>query len=166
MNSPCQLKHFAVTRLHVDWAIVPKVKHPRGEHIECKFGVSVFKHLQSSNEFKVELRASFSEVTKGSLPHGFQVEVVIVGLLSFSPELNEETLQRLVHLNGVNVLYGTLRGIVASASGVFPFGPMIIPSLSPQEILTRTEAGESESPAVLPPKTASTRRAPAATAKN
>jgi hypothetical protein len=89
----------------------------------------------------------FQRTAAGALL-GFQVEAKVVALVTVSDAVPEGKLQSFVHGNAVNVLYGTLRGLVASATGVFPYGPLILPSISANEILASIQAQPAKTPAI------------------
>jgi hypothetical protein len=46
----------------------------------------------------------------------------------------------LVRVNGVSILYGILRGIIANATGMFPNGKFLLPTVMPQDIVKKIEA--------------------------
>jgi preprotein translocase subunit SecB len=131
----CELAGFAATKLHIDFVIVEKGELQRGELTSVQFGLDIGRHLTDENNFQLTLRAKFSEHTKEKVAMGFQLEAAVTGIIKVSSDTPKEKVQHLAEINGINMLYGTLRGIVLSATGIFPKGPLMLRSFVPSEIL-------------------------------
>lgn len=140
-----ELLSCALTRLHIDFIQVEGVDRYRGEITTMHFSLEMSRHVKEERQFKVTLKAAFSEHSKDNVQHGFQVEASILGFVRISTDVAEDVVSRHAALNSVNTLYGTLRGLILGATGAFPAGPMILKSLTAQEIIdtlkdrTRTE---------------------------
>ena len=131
----CELLTCALTRLHVDFAAAedhPDI--PRGEVITMKFKVEMGKHQSDDRQFRLSLGANFSEHTNET-KLGFQVETIIIGFFRVSDDVDSETVVGHAQSHGINTLYGTLRGIVMTATASFPGGPMILKSRTAQQII-------------------------------
>ena len=140
----CELVAFAVTKLHVDF--IPEIKKEegtpgsvqfgaRGEQTTMQFSVNLAVHKDIERQFQMTIGVRFTEETKEKVPFGYQVEVSVIGVIKVSDEVPTEKIVHIAQLNGVNLLYGTIRGVVFSATGAFIVGPMMIKSLTAQEIL-------------------------------
>lgn len=149
----CELMAFGVTKLHVDF--LPQIKKeegkssqqfgPRGEETTMKFSVNFAVHKDNERQFQITLGAKFSEHTKENVPLGYLVEVGVIGVVVVSKDVDSEKVAKVAQLNGVNLLYGTMRGIVLNATGGFVAGPLMTKSLTAQEILgTLIKAPESK----------------------
>lgn len=152
MKTDFQLEHFALTKMHADWIAPTSEAETKVEQIESNFSCHVFRHQELPRQFKVELAGRFSQRTAAGARIGFQVEAQLAALATVSDAVPEEKLQSFVRANAVNVLYGTLRGLVASTTGVFPFGPLILPSLSANEILASIQAKPEKATGTAQPK--------------
>lgn len=132
---PLELLNFAISSLHVDFVESPKAKAPRGEQIGMNFEIHFGQHATTKRQYRVEIQSSISEVTPGIGPLGFQVKATIVGIVKVRDDVPDGDVLGLVQVGSVNVLYGTLRGVIACATGVFPTGPLILRSLTPADII-------------------------------
>ncbi|MGA3172203.1 MAG: hypothetical protein ABSE62_14455 [Chthoniobacteraceae bacterium] len=144
MKNDFQLDHFVVTRMHTDWVLPENLAKGTIEQIEANFSCEILRHQDRTREFRVEFAGKFSQETAKGIRLGFDVEVRLVALVSVSEAVPEEKLGEYVHVNSVSALYGTIRGLVASATGVFPSGPLILPSTSPKEIFESMRRDEAE----------------------
>lgn len=140
MMNAFQLKHFAVTKLHVDWH-EPKSQGPMNvAHIASAFGLEVLVDREDPREFKIEFGGRFRQLAANDELLGFEVEIRITGFADVGEVVPEDKLNDFVHANAANTLYGTSRGLIASATGIFPSGPLILPSISAKEILASIHA--------------------------
>lgn len=131
----CELLTCALTRLHVDFAAdEDHPDMPRGEVITMNFKFEMGKHQKDDRQFRLSLAANFSEHTSEK-KLGFQVETTIVGFFRVSDDVDMKTVVGHAQSHGINTLYGTLRGIVMTATASFPTGPMILKSRTAQQIL-------------------------------
>lgn len=131
----CELLTCALTRIHVDFvADEDHPEIPRGEVLTMTFKVEMGKHHADDRQFRLLLAANFSEHTNEK-KLGFQVETTIVGFFRVSDDVDSETVVGHAQSHGINTLYGTLRGIVMTATASFPTGPMILKSRTAQQIL-------------------------------
>jgi preprotein translocase subunit SecB len=166
----CELIAFAVTKLHIDFVSAIKVDKgnqsvqfgPRGEVTSMNFGMNFGAHKDNERQFQMTLGVKFSEQTKEKTPLGYQVEANVIGILMVSKEVPVEKISHIVQLNGVNLLYGTMRGVIFNATGSFIVGPMMIKSLTAQEILgtlAKPPPPVPETPVVAESKPKDTKRA-------
>ncbi len=147
-----QLKNFAVTRLHVD-CHEPKTDGPTSvAHIASAFGLAVLVHRENPREFKIEFTGRFRQLAATEEVLGYEVEIRIAAFAEIGTVVPEEKLIDFVHANAANTLYGTCRGLIASATGVFPFGPLILPSISAKEILASVQVQPVQAQSTAQPK--------------
>jgi preprotein translocase subunit SecB len=158
MKSDFRLEHFALTKMHADWVAPVGTEEVMVDHIASNFACHVFQHQTVARQFKIEFAARLSQRTSTGTRIGFQVEAQLAALVTVSDAVPAEKLGSFVHANAVNTLYGTLRGLVASATGVFPFGPLIVPSLSAKEILASIQTQQPPAPGAEPAKGRATTR--------
>lgn len=125
----------AVTHLRIDFVAPSDFDGSRGAVITMNFDSGIARHVTELRKFKIFLTAKFSEHTEDKIPLGFQVDTSITGFVRVSEDIPDEKVAAYAHMNGVNSLYGTLRGVIMSATGVFPTGPMILKSRTAHQII-------------------------------
>jgi preprotein translocase subunit SecB len=153
----CELLTCVVTRLHIDFSADESSEGRRGEFLTMNFNIEAGKHVTEERQYRITLTAKFSEHSKEKKPIGFQVESTIVGFFKISDDVDKERISVHAQMNGVNTLYGTLRGVIMSATGTFPVGPMILKSRMPHEIIGSITP-PVDSPEVAPSKMARRKR--------
>ncbi len=139
----CELLAFAVTKLHVDYIQAKKSEdstpnqfESRGEQTQINFGMNLGRHITNERQFQMTLSVKASEQTKEAIPLGFRVEASVIGVLMVSAEVPLDEVLRAAQMNGVSLLYGTLRGIVLTTTSCFPpSGGMMLKAMSPADIL-------------------------------
>ena len=67
----------------------------------------------------------------------YQIAFKISGFFSFPPDTEEETIQKMVGLNALAVLYGIARGVVAQVTANGPHGKFILPTVNFVEMLKK-----------------------------
>ena len=71
---------------------------------------------------------------------GWSIDVEIAGLFSFAEGTGASDMEGIVRVNGCTILYGLLRGHLASVTGVFPSGPYLLPTVNMLDVVKRIEA--------------------------
>jgi len=130
-----QLDHVAVLKMHADWEPLAGGGVPIFDRVQSAFSLNIGRHESKLRQFRINFAARFQQLTKENEPVGYKVEAQLVGIATVAASVTEEKLSEIVHLNSVNSLYGTLRGLIVAATGAFPIGPFITPSLSAKDIL-------------------------------
>jgi hypothetical protein len=85
----------------------------------------------------------------------------MLGFFWFPPEVPDDRIPYLIRVNGCTILYGILRGVVASLTGMFPEGPLALPTIMMQEVVRDIEANRDDASPAAPnaarkPKTSAT----------
>ncbi len=143
MTTPiCNLDDFYFTELSVKWVEPESTATVDG--LSSGFDYDVFRAREDNKRYMLRLRCSFQEKTESDRSVGFNVQVGLDGLLSFPDELSEEDREKIVRYNGVALLYGVLRGQIASMTGSFPNGKLNLPTIMPQDIVNMVEGKKSE----------------------
>lgn len=130
-----ELKGIGLTKLHIDFAPAKDASRPRGELISMNFEVELQKSTTIERQFRVLLNAKFSEHTKEKVLAGFQVEAGTSCVVLVGDEVEAEKVQISAEMNAVGMMFGTLRGVLLSATGAFPNGPLTLRSVMPGKIL-------------------------------
>lgn len=67
----------------------------------------------------------------------YNVLLKIDGYFSFSEGTDEDTVKRMIAPNGLSILYGVARGVVAQATANGRFGKLVLPALNINEVIKR-----------------------------
>jgi len=70
---------------------------------------------------------------------GWSIDVEIVGIFYFPKGTSISDMEGIVRVNGCTILYGLLRGHLASVTGAFPSGPYVLPTVNMLEVVKRIE---------------------------
>ncbi len=108
--------------------------------ISASWGYDIHNHRDDPKRFRFTLRAVVVELGDDMKQWGVSLDAEIVGFFRHSDnglDPNAEAYSK--RLNGISLLYGTLRGVVAATTGFFPQGKMILPTIMPQEIVEAVE---------------------------
>jgi hypothetical protein len=140
MRKILQLKDFFLRRLRVDW------HEPEGNAkvmVESFLDYDVARHRRDKKRFRLDLRVRIAPSPKG-LKAGYEIDSEIAGVFSFPDGVSEEEKQWLVRFNGCFILYGILRGEIASFTGSFPGGKFLLPTVDMEEVVRAVEKGKAE----------------------
>lgn len=135
MSLKLQLEEFFLTRLQVAWHSPPKSQQVDSE---LSFGYDVARHKSDSNRFRLTLTVRTSPKEKAPSA-GYEMECQIVGLFAFVPDVPEAEMQMLIRINGCTILYGILRGQIASVTGSFVGGKFNLPTVMMDEVVQKLE---------------------------
>lgn len=89
------------------------------------------------NERYVGLGIFSNDDAEDGSPYDFTAS--LLGLFSVGSEASADEAERLFELNAPAQLYGIARGALASASGLSPFGPLLLPSVNLVAALRRVD---------------------------
>jgi preprotein translocase subunit SecB len=140
MRKILQLEDFSLSRLHVDW------HEPEGDAkvmVESFLDYDVARHRRDKKRFRVDLRVRIAPPVKGPKV-GYEIDSEIVAIFSFPEGVAEDQMQRLVRFNGCFILYGILRGEIASFTGSFPGGKFLLPTVDMEEVVRAVEKRRAE----------------------
>ncbi len=137
MEPVLQLDEFGLTDLRVHW------EAPRGEtgEVTSKFDVGyTCKHLtQDPRQYKLILTVK----DRRSAASGSQIahlEATIVGFFSLPQDTDLAERERRIRVNGLTMLYGALRGTLATVCGVFPPDfRYVLPTVNMLEVIKTVE---------------------------
>jgi len=137
-QSVCELEQFFVGKLHLDFRS-PPAKDMQVTQVRCNFDYGVGTHKSDPHRYRLTFRFDCHEATEDKTEVGNAVKAEISGFFRFPKSTDKKRMDLLIRLNGVSILYGILRGIVANATGVFPNGKFLLPTLMPQDIVKQVE---------------------------
>ncbi len=111
----------------------------------------VRSHVDETDMYRSQLAVRMVPEEGGEAPL-HSVEAVVLAAVSLSEELSEEQSQSALHMSLPMVLYSTLRGHVASATGCMPHGPYLLPVIGANDLMEQIhgEPDEQEPQLELP----------------
>ena len=133
-----QLNEFFLTKLNIKWIEAEK----KSEEIICSIDYDVARNIQNNRAFKLILRCSiYPKLSKDSevIYSGYEIETEIVGIFYFPEGFDEGDMQLIIRDNGCRILYGILRGEIASITGSFHNGKFTLPTVNMRRIIIDTE---------------------------
>lgn len=138
-QSVCELEQFVLGKLHLDFR-PPPAREMRVTQVRCNFDYGVGTHKTDANRYRLTLRFDCHEAADDKTEVGNAVKAEISGFFRFPEGTEKKQMEALIRVNGVSILYGILRGIVANSTGVFPNGKFLLPTIMPQDIVKQVEA--------------------------
>jgi preprotein translocase subunit SecB len=85
--------------------------------------------------FMIPMEIKLNHSKKDSFNAPYQVILKITGFFSFPKGTDEETIHKMIGLNGLSILYGVARGVIAQATANCPHGKFILPSVNFIELM-------------------------------
>lgn len=140
MNQPvCHLDEFSMTRVNVAWH---EPLQPGSIDIDYLFDYDVGRHATEKNRFRLAFRLGVK--SKTPMPVDYSLDCEIVGIFHFPESTKDETMQRLIRYNGCTILYGILRGQLASITGSFPHKKLILPTVMMEDVVNDIERKKAQ----------------------
>jgi len=140
MSKVLQLEEFFLTKLHVDF--YPAESPAPGERAEAPAELAidyeVQRHPLKDGVFALVLKVVSRPKDEAS-PSGYGIDTEILGVFSFPGGVPEDDMQTLIRVNGATILYGILRGEIASCTGSFPAGKFTLPTVYMPDIVAQVE---------------------------
>lgn len=157
-----QLDDYFLTRLHVDFAM-PDDGKAEIENVAIDFDYDVLVNREDPLLFFLVLRIFVAEETEDEERVGHRIDCEINGNFRMPEEIPEEQREAMRRINGVSILYSTLRGIVGGVTGSFPDGLFCLPTIMPQDVVRRVEERKERERAATKKATAkrATKKTPA-----
>lgn len=141
MQNQLQLESYYLDKFHINWR-PPEVPDVQVAESEITLDYDVAVHNSEKHRYKFTLRVQISEIGKEQRDVGYVVDAEIVGFFAFDEECDKSTRPSLIRLNGVSLLYSTLRGLVGGISGTFRGGNFVLPTISAKQVVTKVEAAK------------------------
>jgi preprotein translocase subunit SecB len=142
-NTPLQLDECYLTRLNVECGGTHETKESKIGPLEMTAEYNCVLQPGSEHAYQMVLSLSGRERVEPSVEKGFTFDAVIVGRYRIENASKAELEPQLARINGVSLLYSTLRGMLASATGNFQFGKIDLPSLNPIALVRDIEAART-----------------------
>jgi hypothetical protein len=143
-----------MTRVNLAWH---DPKESTTVDIKHEFDYDVHRNTQKKNLFRLVFRFGLSPRTP--VPVGYVLDSEIVGYFSFPEGTSEENMQVLIRNNGCTILYGILRGQIASITGSFPHAKLVLPTVMMEEVVKDIEKSKAGIPKAAIAKKKSSKKA-------
>ena len=135
MSDILELENFFMTELHIEWH--PSVNSSEANR-ELSIDYKVFQHQENKQLKRLDLHVNIFE-TQGKKKSGYSIQSIISGVFSFPESFPEKDVEYLIRVNGGTILYGILRGELASLTGSFPGGKFVLPTVYMHEVVEMVE---------------------------
>lgn len=114
--------------------------------ISFDYDYEIKRNANNPHEFSLTFIVRDDPTTKTPSPQAYKLDLRIIGFFRFDEGTEEKQMQYLIRFNGCAILYGILRGMLATMTGTFPEGAIRMPTIMVDEIVKKVEAKN------LPPK--------------
>ncbi len=141
INARLELENYFLTRLHLDFNL-PKNAEVHIENLTTEFDLDSLINKSNPLLRRLTLRVNAAEYTKEREQVGYQLECEITGQFKIPDDIPEEHREGLLRVNGISILYSTLRGILGSLSGSFPTR-LCLPTILPNEVFEHIQKAKS-----------------------
>ena len=138
------LDAYFLTRLQVDYAFPVGSPTVTVASVVSNFDYEVMNHRDEPRRRMLRLKVQFQETDEKEQKVGYHIECEMVGFFSFTDSTPQGKEEITIRVNGFNLLYGTLRGIMATTTAAFPGGRFNVPSVMPNEIVADIERRREE----------------------
>lgn len=136
---PLQLDDFFLTRLNVEWRNPPIDGDYKVNSLKVQVSYDLAHHAELPHAYQMTLSVAGEDVMEKAANAGYKFDAVITGRYHIENAKTPELEARLAVINGISLLYSTLRGLVGSVSGSFEFGKLVLPSINPLSIVEQAE---------------------------
>lgn len=88
--------------------------------------------LKNEDQLRYIIVMSIKTAKKGNRPinYKYSIRLVMRGLFSFDPKVDEEMRQKMIQQNGSSILYGLARGFASQTTAIFPHGKALLPAMN------------------------------------
>lgn len=131
---------FVVNREHVPSATLCGT-------IDLDFDIS--RNSDNPLDFMISLMVDINPREEDFQKCDYRIHLKLTGFFSFADGTKEETISSMIAPNGLSMLYGVARGVVADATAISWHGKFVLPSMNLVEIIKqKSEAvAKAEKPA-------------------
>lgn len=135
MSEPvCHLEEFHLTRMNVAWH---EPRESGNVDVSYGFDYDVSRHVSAKHRYRLRFRVDSQSLTPE--PIGYALDCEIVGFFSFPESTPQKDVDCLIRHNGCTILYGILRGQLATITGSFPHRKLILPTVMMEDVVKEVE---------------------------
>lgn len=168
--SPLQLLEYAIDRVEIraidgfdnsrrdPLLVMP----PEGVRMGSEVGITVLQESEAFSDYGLKFTLTVSAEPPATLP--YEVCVAMVGSVRMHGEPDRDKRQTLALVNGVSLLCGAVRDVVASVTSRARYGQMLLPTLNFAKLAEQASASPRPVPA-RPMKAIASRKKPTSARK-
>jgi preprotein translocase subunit SecB len=138
MKIVCNLEEFFFTQLE----IIALTCDPEAKSHAARVSFDYDLATAVKDDHRIRMEMSFSLNADGEEEPSrcpYAIEAKMVGFFAFPQDLEDKQIAYLCRVNTLTILYGILRGQIASMTGSFPHGKFILPTVMMPDIVTDIE---------------------------
>ena len=136
-NIPIALDHMGLKSIHADWFRAEEQGKNFKSDVEIGYNIDIVDGTLA----RVSMIFKEQRILEEGDERLFTLQTEIMGFFRTSPECPQDQRQNLLRINGLNILYGALRGMLLSMSGCFPPGfRYTLPTINLQQVVQAVEA--------------------------
>lgn len=143
MSTILQLENYFLGHLRMDFHF-PKDGEGRDRNLSLSFDYDALQHSEEPLRRLLRLRVAISERDADGQKIGHDIECEINGQFLVPEELEPEKQEGLLRINGLSILYSTLRGILGNVTGSFPGERLCLPTILPPDVVASIEARKQQ----------------------
>lgn len=137
-NSSLTLVNYQFTKLSCIWK---DGKNTKTNHGNMLIDYDVFRNNANPLLFRLDLKVSIDPEKDDA---GMKIDTCIVGFFQFDEGTPEDEMHTLVRINGISILYSTLRGHISVLTSNFPSGCTLLPSIIVKDVVDTIESKRQE----------------------
>jgi hypothetical protein len=146
MKSPIlQLDDYFLTRLQIDYTFPREGVVTQADSVTSIFDYDLGHHREEPRRRMMRLKVDFQELDQKQEKIGYTIQCEITGFFSFTDSTPKDKEELVLRVNGFALLYGALRGVLATTTAVCPGGRFSVPNVMPNEIVADIERRRQES---------------------
>jgi len=142
MQAQLNINDYAVEELTVKGN--PEYQKPSKEQ-QGQIDIA-FKMKRKGKEplFMITMIIELNKSKKAFIANAYYVYMKINGFFGFPKDTDEETMQKMIGLNGVVMLFGVARGVVAQATANGAHGKFVLPAVNFVELIKNSKISSNE----------------------
>lgn len=117
----------------------PKYKQKKVYEGKAKIAYNI-KRKGSGPLFMIDMAIQVGNSKNMIEQDPYYISIKLTGLFRFLEETDENTIAKMIHLNGLSILYGVTRGIVAQTTSNCIHGKYMLPTINFIELIKRKSA--------------------------
>jgi hypothetical protein len=137
----CQLEEYFITRLHMDF--IPSEEEPEQppvSQVATQADYDMALHNADPTRYRMHFRLSIHPINEPQPgEHRLLLDAEVIGFLKINERVAPDHRDSSARLNGVNLLYGVLRGVLGTVTGLSPAGKRSIASINPWAVVEVVE---------------------------
>ena len=138
MQLVCELEEFFLVRLNIEALNCDLEAEAQAARISFDYDLATA--VEDDHRIKMEMSFSLTAPPEEeSLTCPYAIDAAIVGFFKFPQDLEDQQIAYLCRVNTMTMLYGILRGQVATVTGSFPHGKFTLPAVMMQDVVNKIE---------------------------